>query len=180
MENLDALVHRCVSKVPNIGSTAVLKLIYLADLEARKYYGEPISPLNWKWYDHGPFDSQIYQSFGRLAKDGFVRQEAVPFSPAKIKNSLKVTNPDHPGSISSRANDILDGVIARFGSMNLDDLLKYVYDTPPMKQAQSDGARNQFLKMELVDNEFERTYGIKFSRIEEGFEQISRGEFVEF
>jgi hypothetical protein len=51
---------------PGVGHTKLAKFAYLADLEARKYLGGPVSEFRYVRDQHGPFDAKRFFA----ARDG--------------------------------------------------------------------------------------------------------------
>lgn len=74
MANLsrNAQVLRYLLQVaPGIGHTKLAKFAYLADLEARRYLGSPISEFRYAFEQHGPFDSSgFFGALGELKTQG--------------------------------------------------------------------------------------------------------------
>lgn len=64
---------------PGIGHTKLAKFAYLADLEARKYLGCPISGFVYVYDQHGPFDStRFFNALDELKESGFVTENQIP------------------------------------------------------------------------------------------------------
>ena len=64
---------------PGIGHTKLAKFIYLADLEARKYLGRPISTFVYVYDQHGPFDSRrFFRALNELKRLDLATDNEVP------------------------------------------------------------------------------------------------------
>ena len=57
------------------GRTQIVKYLYLADYEARRYLGRPITELSYRWDRHGPFDPAILQYLKELCDEDEVSEE---------------------------------------------------------------------------------------------------------
>src|SRR5262249_59025770 len=73
------LIKYFVRRVPGAGRTQIVKFLYLADLEAHRYLGRPISDLVYHWDEHGPFDRRVLDSLDYLRNHGFIEEEQVEF-----------------------------------------------------------------------------------------------------
>ena len=71
------LVHFFVLRVPSSSRTQLIGFLYLTDIEARKYLGEPITDLEYVWYDRGPFDSRILNRLAEATESGVLRETSV-------------------------------------------------------------------------------------------------------
>src|SRR5262245_28563618 len=75
MNHVAQMIRFFVERVPGAGRTQIVKFLYLADVESRRYLGRPISNLNYIWYDYGPFDKEILSQLDQLCDHGFVKGE---------------------------------------------------------------------------------------------------------
>jgi len=67
----NAQVLRYILQVaPGIGHTKLAKYAYLADLEALRYLGRPVSRFHYVWDKHGPFDSRGFFAARRELLNG--------------------------------------------------------------------------------------------------------------
>jgi hypothetical protein len=67
---------------PGIGHTKLAKFAYLADLEARKYLGQPISSFRYFYDRHGPFDARgFFAAKDELVAGGYITESQVPLGP---------------------------------------------------------------------------------------------------
>src|SRR5437762_220241 len=65
--------------VPKAGRTQVVKFLYLADLEARKVLGRPLTGLDYILDHHGPFDPDILATLDAMEARGHIRAEQYPY-----------------------------------------------------------------------------------------------------
>lgn len=118
----------------DLGRTRLLKLLYLADLEARKYLGHPISRLHYRRYLHGPFDSAIYRAIEHLVDHGAIsahEHRGPERDRVLVKYRLTRQRPER--RIPATYRSILDYVAREFGARPMQALLQHVYSTPPME-----------------------------------------------
>ena len=84
---LREMILYLVSKCPEIGRTAITKMLYFTDLDYRSFYGKPATSLDWRWENFGPFDQQILTELDALvagaaeAAVGGVEHAAQPSCP---------------------------------------------------------------------------------------------------
>jgi hypothetical protein len=166
------LIRFFAQRVPGAGRTHLVKFLYLADLEARRYLGKPLTPLRYRWDHFGPFDPEILRQIERLETDGFLMRNEYEYQGTRAY-SYTATDRPFPLPAGEAEMAILEMIVARFGKMPLKDLLDdVVYQTPPMRDVERRGQR---LRMELVDNEA-RIPGAELEVIYESMDQVDRGE----
>src|SRR2546430_11848217 len=74
-------VNRCGDG--NLGRTRLMKLLYLADYEARRYLGRPISKIKYIWHYFGPYEPELTTWVNRLKEHGVVMEETVVYPTGK-------------------------------------------------------------------------------------------------
>lgn len=123
-----------------LGITQLMKLVYLADTEHVRLYGEPLTNVTWTWHHHGPFTPAVYDAVETLGEEGVVDDEVV-VSGTERRRSVA------PGAatqavdaaldrLSPRACRVLRHVLARYGHLSLPRLKQVAYETAPMRAAQ--------------------------------------------
>src|SRR6187399_3323159 len=60
-----------------VGRAQLLKLVYLADIEARRYLGRPLTSLRYSWQPGGPSDKAFDRHLEVLRADGSIIDEPV-------------------------------------------------------------------------------------------------------
>jgi len=166
------LIHIFVKRVPNIGRTQIVKLLYMADHEARRHLGAPLTDLRYRWDKFGPLDPEILRQLERLEQEGFLRATRYEFQ-GNPAYSYTVSETAMPYTFNKVEAAILDVIVDRLGHLPLANLLEdVVYQTRPMQDATRRGQR---LRMELVDNE-ERAQGMELETVVRAVEQLDRGE----
>jgi hypothetical protein len=170
-----SLIYYFIKLVPKAGRTQLVKFLYLTDLEARRHLGRPLTALQYYWHDHGPFDRHILARLDHLEREGFVKGTWIDFPGGKrgCQYTAERDFPAAPLGVDERA--IVDFVAQAYGAEALCNLLEeVVYQTLPMKDAKKRGAREELLRMELVDNDaIKRGEGIE--RIRRAVDELERG-----
>lgn len=147
------VIKYLVSHLPGkLGKIQLVKLVYLADLEARRVMGRPISDFNYRLYHYGPWDERFESCLKELTEDEAILVECYPYR--GWYGSLYHNGKEIEYSLSAGERAILDYLIKEHGSRPMRELVEeFVYETKPMKDAQKRKAFNEPLRMELVDNE---------------------------
>lgn len=158
-----------------VGRTALVKLAYLADLEARQLLGEPISGFDYTYDHYGPFDVGIFEAIDELEAADQAWTQIEEFGSGMVKKSLVDAGEAIEFDFDEAEHEILEFVARRFGSMPLEALLDYVYNTPPMKQVTQRGER---LPMERVDNSERAKVGFDFRDILAAEVAVKRGDWM--
>jgi uncharacterized protein YwgA len=167
------LIRQIVERVPGCGRTRIVKLLYLADHEARRYLGRPLTDLDYRWDNFGPYDPEIQRQINCLKGEGQI-QEVANLAPEGY--TWYQYNPAGRGvrcELGKEEAVLFDYVIQTYSDMKLQDLLdEVVYQTRPMTAAANRGER---LRMELVDGE-KRIPGLELENVIRGVEQIDNGQ----
>lgn len=123
-----------------ITKTQLVKLAYLADLESTKFTNSQVSDIQWLRYHYGPYDKHLDERLGFLQQNGFIeiKQQNKVSDPDKTYFIFNYTGKSVDPNLEPVKKDIVDTIIKQFGSFTLNSLLKYVYDTEPMKGAKKD------------------------------------------
>ncbi len=140
------LLLRIIQKKPSLTRFHVAKLAYLFDLAYVQLTGEPSTdiPYEWNWY--GPYSKEIDKRLWDLHN-----QKKIKISPYKTSTNhdcflhlpIDKTRP----RIKAEAERILDYIINKYGDMTTDQLKEFVYNTPPMKEAQKKDMRFEELDL---------------------------------
>src|SRR5205809_7131849 len=67
----------------NLGRTRLMKLLYLADYEARRFLGHPISGAKYIWHFFGPYDPRLHTWIDRLRNAAVLLEAAVTYPSGK-------------------------------------------------------------------------------------------------
>ena len=171
------IVKYLVSRLPGrLGKTKIVKLLYLADLESRRLMGKPISEMRYRWYNHGPWDERVDVCLKALTEAKSIEVEIYPMHGwyGSLYHNL---GGNIDSGLSQAEKRILDYLIQEYGQKKLKELLEeIVYETTPMKDVRERKAFNEFLRMELVDNELRAAFGdVDFEDLVAGENDILEG-----
>ena len=120
---------------PGIGHTKLAKFAYLADLEARKYLGRPISSFRYVVNRHGPFDARgFFATCEELKTLGFVTEREVYVGPYRgYEFHPTPMAPEYGFSLAE--TEVLSYVARTYMALTAKDLCDdVVYETEPMKK----------------------------------------------
>jgi hypothetical protein len=169
------LIQFFVRHVPGAGRTQIVKFLYLADLEARRYLGKPLTSLDYIWYDFGPFDSEILAELDQLSSRGVIQGEPVLYPDGKAGYRYLPGDSVGADALSREEAAIADYVVCTYGNTRLRPLLEeVVYQTRPMLDAKQRGAFGGRLDMGLVDNE-RRFPGVELGTVLRAIEDVDSG-----
>ena len=157
------------------GRTHLVKLLYLADLEARKVLGRPITDLNYVWHHYGPWDKRFFSARDELLNGGFAESHTFQEGGYTHHEMKAIATDGGAKSLSPEELHILHYVTREHMNTALSTLLAKVYDTSPMKAV---NAKGELLPMELVDNEVRRMSGINLEEMLECERMAASGEFL--
>jgi uncharacterized phage-associated protein len=114
--------------------TALVKLLYFADLRSYERRGRPITGLGWIWHNFGPFSSEIYEVLGDLELADEVSVEVRRNYYGSPEYRI------HPGPaagyyqvLEESEQAILDDVIREFSEIQAQRLAELSYYTAPMQ-----------------------------------------------
>ena len=66
-QRLEDAITFLISRAPKVLSrTALLKLLYFADLRSYELRGRPITALSWLWHFYGPFEPTVYDALNAM------------------------------------------------------------------------------------------------------------------
>ncbi len=133
---LEKLILYFVEKTKGyITKTQLVKFLYLADLYAVKWTGKQLTELDWRFYKHGPWHEEIDAVLNSLKQNNQLCEVS-----SGNTRLIKLTNINYPGDFqfSESLELMLDNIRKEWagaGNDKFNDLLNYVYQTEPMKEA---------------------------------------------
>jgi uncharacterized phage-associated protein len=140
-----------------VGRTMLMKLLYLADLESRRYLGKPISSMNYQLHHYGPFDQELYRALNTLRDAGEITEEPIEF-PAGVGYRYASLRQGRTHNFSRAEEAILGYVFKTYAEYDLQSVLDVVYSSKPMKRLEGVEGDTR-LPMECVDNEMQIALG---------------------
>lgn len=157
---------------PGIGHTKLAKFAYLADLEARKYLGRPISEFAYYFDLHGPFDSSgFFGALEELKTLGFVTENQIPcgqYVGFEVLPTSKATEFD----FSTVESEVLSYVATTYLSKTTRELCDdIVYKTEPMLAAE----QGKPLPMDTVNRSAEGEMIFSLDRMLAGEASVAAG-----
>ena len=160
MAELKPLIAYIVDQVGDqggaIGRTALMKLVYLADIEHYRRYGKQATNLEWQFHHYGPYSVELDREVRSLGLD---IDEAV-FNKTQGGRAMSGYRYRRDGdwqevarafnsSYDATAKRCVDRVVQQWGLDPLPTILDYVYfETEPMQDARR-GERLDFSKVQL-------------------------------
>jgi hypothetical protein len=157
------VIKYLLRELGHTGTTKLLKLVYLADLQARSLLERPVSTLDYEFYNHGPFDKRFYIAIEELEEAACAVREKHTYPNGMEEDRVTDTDTDAPhDSLTPGEIKILDYTVRRFGPLPLSDILEYVYKTEPMKLVKT---REERLPMNVVDGQLKSEIGFDLDEI---------------
>jgi hypothetical protein len=131
VELIKLLLSACQREDIPVGKTKLVKLLYLMEVECYRSHRERLTDLTWVFLHYGPYP----QGFEQLLGDPDIEQ--LPRSLADGRRFEQVTVSDAPEFHDDRTlTRLADDIVERWGGLQLERLLDYVYfDTEPMLAA---------------------------------------------
>jgi hypothetical protein len=162
-----------------LGRTRLMKLLYLADYEARRYLGRPISSIPYVWHHYGPYDSRLNDWTSELESRDVLVEERVIYPSGKAgyvyHRGPRMVTP----SFTPAESEILAYVCKEYSRIELKGLLEdVVYETEPMVDAKDRNGRGEPLNMALVDNAKREEFGLPFEELLERSRRVRAGEYL--
>lgn len=161
------------------GRTRLMKLLYLADYEARRFIGRPLSAIKYIWYDYGPYDPQLKERIERLKGISVLTEEPIQYPNGRLgyvytRGSLPVSN-----SFSAPEVEILSYVWQQYSRVDLRELLdEIVYQTEPMLEAKKNEAKGKPLNMDMVNNTKASELTIPFEELVARSAEVRQGQYL--
>jgi hypothetical protein len=162
-------------KAPGVGRIHLIKFAYLADYEARRYLGHPITEFRYVRYNHGPWDQSFYAALEELKSHGLLREETIEF-PNKIASyRYEATGPAVEYDFSEEDEAILVHVAETYIAWGAKELCDdVVYQTTPMK---ANVPMNEPLPMDELNNTEHEELGFDLQRMLAGEKSVKAGHF---
>ena len=125
-----------ILQTKTLPTTRLAKLCYIFDLASIQLQGQQKSDLPYKWWDHGPYCQEFARAVWELEEEGKIKREPYKTRTDNYDCILHLALDKKRPRLSKTDAELLDYVIDRFSRVDLNDLEKFVYSTPPMVEAQ--------------------------------------------
>lgn len=151
-----------LGEAPGLGRTQLLKFAYLADCEARKYLGRPISEFRYIRYDHGPFDTAFYSALDELKAENLATEAPLVFPNGYLGYHVSPTPQPVEYGFALAEAELLRYVAKTYMTLTARDLCDdIVYQTEPMRDAKM----NDELPMDRLNNQERTDLGFNLERL---------------
>jgi hypothetical protein len=135
---LGQLVLYIVYQVEELGgyttTIRLVKFLYLIDLEHQRRYGRTLTGLQWQYHLYGPYAFELSTIGARLGFD--LQREDFVNVKGHRGTLLHVPDPqDLPAGLSFGIETLINGILRVWADQETADLLRYIYDTEPMRHA---------------------------------------------
>lgn len=164
-----------------VGRTQIQKYVYLADYEARRFFGKPISKVPYVWHHYGPYDKELPEKLDRLKKGDVIRE--MPMDLPGGLSGFRYRRGDKPAPFAFSPDElvVLQFVCDQYSDLPLKELLtEVVYATEPMKKAQAEKGRSQKLDMAMVDNVRSTELGLPIAELLDRSRSAMAGHVIAF
>ncbi len=133
---------------PRLGHTQLAKFAYLGDLLARQCLGRPISEMEYRFDNYGPFDAVgFYQARDELIEGGYIRHERADIG-GYAGFEMRPTDVPVEYHLGDAEVEILRWVAQKYAALTATELCnRVVYTSPPMRNA----TPGRHLDMEQMD-----------------------------
>ena len=166
MADLKPLIAYLIDQVGDqegtLNKTALVKLVYLVDVEYWRRYGKSVTGLEWRFHHYGPYSTELDREIddNPLFQVHGSRRTGYGFSSSPAWGEIQAAfNTNYEPVVKS----IADGVARQWGLETLDTILEYVYfETEPMQDAER-GETLDFSKIQVEQISIQREPRLSFS-----------------
>lgn len=124
-----------IEAAPAVGRIKLAKFAYLADCEAYRHLGRPISEFRYRFDNHGPFDTAFYGARDELLQGGYATESPEQIGPY-TQITYRPTRAPVEYAFTRDEAEILRYVADTYMNLDARSLCdEVVYQTPPMKGA---------------------------------------------
>ena len=150
MPDLKPLIGYIIDQVKDqggdVGKTALVKLVYLIDVEYYRGYEKSATGLRWKFHHYGPYSAELESA---INNNRFVEMFGGRGSRYRFSKSedWREIHRNYTTQFTVSVRRVVDNVIRQWGLEPLETLLDYVYfETEPMQGAE----RGRFLDFSTI------------------------------
>ncbi|SEN89928.1 type II toxin-antitoxin system antitoxin SocA domain-containing protein [Nonomuraea pusilla] len=132
-----------------ITKTKLVKLLYMADLQAVEAGENQFSGATWRWDNYGPYDSALTRAEYELANSNLIERRDnrlfEEYGACVLTLAVDIDDPLPDDKMS-----IVRDIVRRFGGKSATALKDLSYKTSPMVEAQAGGERGVLLDLSRV------------------------------
>lgn len=178
LDRIDELILFFVERLSGqITRTRLVKFIYLADYEARRWLGRPISSLMYFFEHYGPYDKGFPEHIDHVR--GLIEEE-----PRRWVDYTGYVyhfkGPHRPHAFDREETIILNHIVTKYAHLPLPELLdEVVYQTEPMREAKASERRYAELNMDSVNGAARRKFGADLKDLLLAKDQLDAGRWKE-
>jgi uncharacterized phage-associated protein len=112
-----------------VGRFRLMELLFLADYLSLKRLGRKLTGIEWRKHLFGPSSTKVFEVLDGLEREGMVAVEEISRGILLYKAYRAIEEP----SISKEAENIVNEVIEKFGSLDIDELLNHINSLDEVK-----------------------------------------------
>ena len=164
MADIKPLIGYIVDQVRDQGGsvskTALVKLVYLIDLEHYRRYGERVTDVNWIFHHYGPYERELDRAISSnpyVVMDGDRRGYSFRTTEGDWRNIHRRFNDEFNRATVLTANKVIE----QWGMQPLNVILDYVYfETEPMQNVER-GDSLDFSSVARIDRTINKSKEIR-------------------
>jgi uncharacterized phage-associated protein len=127
LENI--ITYICFKAQP--GTTKLMKLVYLADVYYARMFAKRLTDVPFVHFTHGAFAKEVYQALEALEAKGMIRERILHTADGHKAHIREPAVRQTPVTLSDKAREAIDAVLADWGSASLQTVIKYTKATLP-------------------------------------------------
>jgi hypothetical protein len=160
-----------------VGRAQLLKLVYLADVESRRYLGRPLTSLRYTWQAGGPSDKALDRHLEVLRADGSIIDEPVAWGVSVSAPLYVFFGPIAATPFTRGEEAVLSFITRSYADSKLGALIDEMIEaTEPVRLARRAHRLGARLAMSTEDNKAREEYGgVDLERLLESEAQIREG-----
>lgn len=148
------ILKETAEKNYSIGKTHLIKLFYLTEVEYFRETGERLTDLGWMFYHYGPYALELENVFQEKEFEKITKQTQTDREFIQFKVSRLWRDGSYQPFVDTKLSLLIKRIVGMWGSVELTDLLDYVYfETEPMQAVEKRGELLDFstVKKENVE-----------------------------
>ena len=169
MPDLKPLIGYIIDQIKeqggDVGKTALVKLVYLIDVEYYRGYEKSATGLLWQFHHYGPYAAELESviNHNRFVEMSGGRDSRYRFSKSEDWREI---HRNYTAQFTVPVRRVAENVIRQWGLEPLETLLDYIYfETEPMQGAE----RGEFLDFSAIQKRERVSTGASFLTFPDGF-----------